>query len=533
MRLYLLFTSQHFLDGDEAVVGLMAKHILERGEHPLFWYGIHYNGAGSWEAHLGALIFKIAGYSDYSLKFAAVLISMALLVFLYLWAKENFGVVAGLLTSFFYVFSVSFIQWNLKLRGHLTLILCLTILLWLYYRFLFQAKREKIFSLLVGLFSGLSVWCLESSVVMIFVFLLFWFILDKRFFLRRNFFAMAMMFIIGAFPVIYENLAYNFANIKHLIGSSIDIVETPSFTAKLIDFFTYAFPALFHWNIIHNYPEYLPWYVWIGYAFLIISSAYFISILIVPLKKWFGLLVNKQPNDISVLQEGRILFIAVYLLMFLSAFIFSKFSLMSPRYLLTLAPGIFAIMALFTGRIIISKKYILRILAVCMLAGWAYMGIVNTYNVSRDFTMIDGFTKSQGPDIELLIAEMETKNIKFAIADKFIKNRVIFYSKEQIIVSRYRNLNGSVFGFPPYSLYPEYERMLDNSGEQPAYIFGDQPSIQVSFEDFLMTHNITFDLRRIGSYALYYNFSSHFNSGDFIVFLRYNGFTYSELLKWL
>ena len=129
-RIFLLYTSQHYLDGDEAWVGLMAKHILEQGEHPLFWYGIHYNGGGSVEAHLGALAFVIGGYSDVSLKFVALFVSLLIFVFLYIWSKENYGDTIALISVFLYVFSVSFIQWNLKLRGHLTGMLWMIILLW-------------------------------------------------------------------------------------------------------------------------------------------------------------------------------------------------------------------------------------------------------------------------------------------------------------------------------------------------------------------------------------------------------------------
>ena len=103
-RLYLLYTTQHFLDGDEALIGLMSKHIIELGEHPVFWYGIHYNGGGSWEAHLGALMMLMGGYSDYSVKFAALIISIILLIILYLWIKDSFGSQVALLGSFFYVF---------------------------------------------------------------------------------------------------------------------------------------------------------------------------------------------------------------------------------------------------------------------------------------------------------------------------------------------------------------------------------------------------------------------------------------------
>jgi hypothetical protein len=49
------------LGGDEAIMNLMALHIMEKGEHPVFFYGQSYMGAI--EAYPGAILFRLFGPS--------------------------------------------------------------------------------------------------------------------------------------------------------------------------------------------------------------------------------------------------------------------------------------------------------------------------------------------------------------------------------------------------------------------------------------------------------------------------------------
>ena len=65
-RLVLLNHNQAGIESDEAIIGLMGKHILEDGEFPIFYYGQAY--MGSLEAILTSLSFKLFGISNFSLK---------------------------------------------------------------------------------------------------------------------------------------------------------------------------------------------------------------------------------------------------------------------------------------------------------------------------------------------------------------------------------------------------------------------------------------------------------------------------------
>ena len=84
-RLLLLRTILSTVDSDQAVLGIMARHVL-RGERPLFFYGQGYGGA--LEAYLTAGAFRLWGQSDLTLRFAPTLFSAVLVAQLYLLARR-------------------------------------------------------------------------------------------------------------------------------------------------------------------------------------------------------------------------------------------------------------------------------------------------------------------------------------------------------------------------------------------------------------------------------------------------------------
>jgi len=96
-RLILLRTTMATVDSDQSVAGIMARHIL-RGERPIFFYGQSYNGA--LEAYLTAVVFRLLGPDDLTLRLVHTLFSVALVAQLYGLARRLYApwvaVAAGL-----------------------------------------------------------------------------------------------------------------------------------------------------------------------------------------------------------------------------------------------------------------------------------------------------------------------------------------------------------------------------------------------------------------------------------------------------
>ncbi|HEX9134990.1 MAG TPA: hypothetical protein VF844_22115 [Ktedonobacteraceae bacterium] len=73
VRAFIIIHTQGFIDGDEALVGIQAEHIL-RGDLPIYFYNQPY--MGSLEAYIMAGIFAIAGPSVWALRAEPILLSL-------------------------------------------------------------------------------------------------------------------------------------------------------------------------------------------------------------------------------------------------------------------------------------------------------------------------------------------------------------------------------------------------------------------------------------------------------------------------
>src|ERR1043165_8689453 len=85
-RFVILLTSQNHVHSDEAIIGLMGKHILEGRYFPFYMYGQEYNAGAAWEAYLAAIAFALFGVSVIALKGCIVVLSLlGLFLFYRMW----------------------------------------------------------------------------------------------------------------------------------------------------------------------------------------------------------------------------------------------------------------------------------------------------------------------------------------------------------------------------------------------------------------------------------------------------------------
>jgi hypothetical protein len=96
VRLWVLGINDE-LNADEAIPGLMARHILYAGERPVFFYGQHYFGAA--EAYLVAGLFAAFGFYPRLVTVPAVTASLLLIPVTYALGRTLAGRTAGLLAA--------------------------------------------------------------------------------------------------------------------------------------------------------------------------------------------------------------------------------------------------------------------------------------------------------------------------------------------------------------------------------------------------------------------------------------------------
>src|SRR3989442_9217202 len=117
LRFIILFLSQTHVTSDEAIIGLMAKHVLEGRHFPFYFYGISYNASCAWEAYLAVIPFSIAGVGVVALKIPTVLLSLVCLALFYVMAKRIYSIRIATLSALVLALWPGLLNWHFHPHG--------------------------------------------------------------------------------------------------------------------------------------------------------------------------------------------------------------------------------------------------------------------------------------------------------------------------------------------------------------------------------------------------------------------------------
>lgn len=114
-RIWMLSSPIGLLDSDEAVVGLMARHVLE-GDFPIFFWGQAYGGPQ--EALLAAGLFSVFGSSVVTLKLVPAILSAVAAVLTWRVGRRTVGEEgAAIGAALVWVWPMAFVWWSIKSVG--------------------------------------------------------------------------------------------------------------------------------------------------------------------------------------------------------------------------------------------------------------------------------------------------------------------------------------------------------------------------------------------------------------------------------
>src|SRR6266481_2958078 len=117
-RFAILVASQTHVHSDEAIIGLMGKHILEGRYFPFYMYGQPYNAGAAWEAYLAAIAFTFFGVSVISLKSCIVVLSLLCLLLFYRMGCALYDLRTAVLATVVFALSPSLLKWHFQVRGY-------------------------------------------------------------------------------------------------------------------------------------------------------------------------------------------------------------------------------------------------------------------------------------------------------------------------------------------------------------------------------------------------------------------------------
>jgi hypothetical protein len=211
----ILLTSQTHVHSDEAIIGLMGKHILEGRYFPFYMYGQPYNAGAAWEAYLAAVAFAFFGVGVIPLKSCIVLLSLLCLFLFYRMGCAVYDARTAILATVAFALTPSLLKWHFQVRGYSWYFLSTPVLTILFAAIESASAPKPRTLFFFGLVSGVSIWCLELAAPLLAA-LWMLLILRGRLSLKNVLLALAGS-IIGYAPAIAFNLTHHFSNWRYLI----------------------------------------------------------------------------------------------------------------------------------------------------------------------------------------------------------------------------------------------------------------------------------------------------------------------------
>ncbi|HEY1297417.1 MAG TPA: glycosyltransferase family 39 protein [Chloroflexota bacterium] len=239
LRLAVIASPLGEIDGDEAVVGLMARHIAFLGERPVFYWGQPY--LGSLEAFTAAPLFRLFNSSTPLLKLVPTAYSLGFLVLSALLGRQLFGTGPGLATAAYLAVPPSmWAVWSTKARGGYAEVLFLGAALLLATLALAHAPTRRL-AMLWGLLAGLSFWTHLLAVVYLLPAIVYLLVGRRARFPKAHYALAGLGLMVGMLPMILDNLGNGFRTVGSLVQPPDLPIDPP---AQFFRFFRVGVPVL-------------------------------------------------------------------------------------------------------------------------------------------------------------------------------------------------------------------------------------------------------------------------------------------------
>jgi 4-amino-4-deoxy-L-arabinose transferase-like glycosyltransferase len=253
-RFAILLTSQTHVHSDEAIIGLMAKHILEGRYFPFYMYGQPYNAGAAWEAYLAAVAFALFGIGVVQLKGCVVVLSLLCLYLFYRMGCALYDRRTAVFATVVFALTPSLLKWHFQVRGYSWYFLSIPVLTLLFLSIESNPNRRWALFLLFGIVSGLSIWSLELGITLS---VTLWLLLLLRRHLSLNHALIAVGgFVLGYAPAIAFNLTHHFANwnaVHEKTGGGLAMLFRPEMLSEI---FVTEMPKFFGPDtVLWYYPE--------------------------------------------------------------------------------------------------------------------------------------------------------------------------------------------------------------------------------------------------------------------------------------
>lgn len=463
LRFAILFASQTHVTSDEAIIGLMGKHILEGRAFPFYFYGTSYNASCAWEAYLAVVPFSLAGVSVIALKIPTVLLSLVCLFVFYLMTTRLYSIRVATVASAIFALWPGLAKWHYQPRGYAFYFLFIPLLVILFLIVEKQETRSVRDYFFFGLAGGVAFWGMELLLITIGA---LWLLL----LLRRKFsfqtFAVALGgFVIGYAATIWWNFTHSMRNWNFLF------FQKPEAAGLAERFGLQAWREIFFREMPKFFSDdtvlwYYPQTKWTGYV-LYFATAIVLIIAARSALQWQTLrhafasnfLASEMTKDLLML-----ILIGVSFIPYLIA------PLRVPGYFLGATFFMSILFARRVDELFAEKKILSRTIGAVILLATIVCGVAAIVDTNRN--QIETLTLSPnrhdhemmrvpGADIDAVKQDLEQHDLKAVWTTISFVYPLIFETKEKLVASE------SIFGVDR-PVYPASIPKLEPSDHERA-----------------------------------------------------------------
>lgn len=482
-------------NADEAVVALMAKHILA-GERPVFFYGQAY--MGSLDAWLVALAFVLMGPSVMAVRAVQTVLYMGLIATTYLLGRrllrEEWAARAAALVIAFPPVLLT-LYTTASLGGYGETLLLGTILLLLGHRLAHEDRDRPGRWLLFGLLAGLGFW--TFGLILVYLVPLAAFLLVRGLWRQWKAALLAGIgFLVGGSPWWEYVLTHGAVALHELGGSAIAGASSAgpleNALVHTVNLVLFGLPALAGLRP--------PW-----------SVEAILPLLAVPaLVIWLrvGVFMVAQLRLRSAWAEGAWPLLVGVCATLITAFILTPFGAdPSGRYFLPL----YAPLALGLGALLS------RVRATRPGLAWVGLVVVLGYNLAGNVWAVahnpPGLTTQFDP-ISQLTPNREQELVDFLLAhggargysNYWVTFPIAFLSDERVILSAELPYKADLRYTPRDNRYAPYREAVQAS-PTAVYVTTNHPPLDARIRERLHALGVTFKEHQIGSYHIFYDLS--------------------------
>ncbi len=496
LRLDFLIANNFTIDSDEAIVGLMAKHINEGIARPVFYYGQHY--LGSLESMIAALFFKVFGINEISLKAVPLTFSIIFIALIFFLTKEisnkKSAFFAMLLAS---VAPSSLIIWSGKARGGFIEVVVLGALaLLLSFKWQKSEDKNKLLTFVIAGVLGLGWWVNNQIIYFIPAIIIIYLtriLCDKRdYFIKKrlaiydHFLIAVVGFFLGSILFWIYNFRHNFISFEMLQSDPANFIEH----AK--NFFKYSLPIILGAKRYWSKADIFPYLTLVSYSlhiFLVLVFAFY----------------KKEKKEVIGISYG-----GTFLVVFISTFFFFSYSkfgslYLAPRYLLPLYVIIFPVLGVAIGKLYDKSKF----LGITFLIALLSLYLISDYGKKRALLGEPLIFEEQraSDDHSDVISWLRKNKINVIRTNYWIGYRLAFETKEDI--------KFLVSGIPHTIRIKSYESLVSDD-KRDLVPFLAVPREARYIRNALTYLGFSYKQRRFKNYRLIYNIKKNYNDSDLV-----------------